>query len=243
MIGSSTMNMARNDTTVRSRRMRHRRSMRTATRHHRRHLVSCGAASSERIPVTKSSGGEVVQPDTATNADRAEAQRLQHGLEHCRSLRVGFHPGARSGCVRCRLQPRDGRSDLRVGTEVGVFSGNADLELRAPFSSMLSLLNHFYGVGGIGVSRIVGYGKSGTTTTSTSGQTNGYGGAYATGTQFSNSFGNAKTGFGWNAGAGVSFGWGRSALFLESRYFSVNTSNSFGAKTHFVPIILGLTFR
>lgn len=110
-----------------------------------------------------------------------------------------------------------------VDTAVGVFSGSADLELRARFSSMLSLFNHFYGVGGIGVSRFVGYGKSGTMSTATSGQANGYGGAYATGMQFSNSFGNAKTEFGWNAGGGVSFGWGRSALFLESRCFSVDT--------------------
>lgn len=136
-----------------------------------------------------------------------------------------------------------GRSDAGVGTDVGVWSGNADLKLRAPFHGMLSLLDHLYGVGGIGVSRIVGYAKSDNTSGTLTGQQNGYGGAYTNGTQISNTFSDAKTEFGWNAGGGISFGWGRSALFLESRYFSVNTSSSFGAKTHFVPIILGLTFR
>lgn len=49
------------------------------------------------------------------------------------------------------------------GSDV-VSSAGADVEMRAPLSSVLSLVNHFHGIGGIGVSRIVGYGKSGTTT-------------------------------------------------------------------------------
>ncbi len=143
-----------------------------------------------------------------------------------------------------------GRSDVGVNGDLAIWSANADAKLR-----LGSLLRHFYVLGGLGANRIVGYGTNsatytttttstgtygtGTTTTTTS---NGYNGTYPTGT-VATSFGNAKTEMNWNAGGGVDFGWGRSALFLESRYFHVNTNDSFGANTRFVPIILGLTFR
>lgn len=45
---------------------------------------------------------------------------------------------------------------------------------------------------------------------------------------------------GWNAGGGIAFNFGRSALFVESRYMRVATPND---ESKFVPIILGLTFR
>ncbi len=138
-----------------------------------------------------------------------------------------------------------GRNDIGFNNgDLAAWSANADLKLRAPFAGMLSLLDHLYAVGGVGVNRLVGYGNN-TTYTVPSGSTYGT----ATGTNgasypvYSNSFGNAKTEFGWNAGGGFSFGWGRSALFVESRYFSVNMSNTNGMETHYVPVILGLTFR
>jgi opacity protein-like surface antigen len=45
---------------------------------------------------------------------------------------------------------------------------------------------------------------------------------------------------GWNAGGGVTFSFGRTNLFLESRYMSISTP---GDAATFVPIVLGLTFR
>lgn len=59
---------------------------------------------------------------------------------------------------------------------------------------------------------------------------------------FATSFSSSSTRWGWNAGAGLSFGFGRSALFIESRYFGVTTPNANVKSAHFVPVILGLTF-
>ena len=42
--------------------------------------------------------------------------------------------------------------------------------------------------------------------------------------------------FGWNAGAGLSFGFGPSNLFVESRWMGIKSNRSF------VPIIVGITF-
>jgi hypothetical protein len=42
--------------------------------------------------------------------------------------------------------------------------------------------------------------------------------------------------FGWNAGAGVGFGFGPSDLFVEARWMQIKGSRSF------VPIIVGITF-
>lgn len=49
--------------------------------------------------------------------------------------------------------------------------------------------------------------------------------------------GDSQTKFGLNGGAGLAFGVGRAALFLESRYFSAYTDN---ANSNWVPIIVGL---
>lgn len=46
--------------------------------------------------------------------------------------------------------------------------------------------------------------------------------------------------WGINGGAGLRFGFGRAALFVESRYFHVFTE---GESTNFLPIIAGFTFR
>jgi hypothetical protein len=42
--------------------------------------------------------------------------------------------------------------------------------------------------------------------------------------------------FGWNAGGGLSFGFGPSSVFVEARWMGI------GSERSFVPIILGLTF-
>lgn len=51
--------------------------------------------------------------------------------------------------------------------------------------------------------------------------------------------GDSKTAFGFNAGAGLSFGIGRQSLFLESRWFSADLSPT---NASWVPIILGIKF-
>ena len=132
-----------------------------------------------------------------------------------------------------------GRSDVGVSGDLAVWSGNADAKLR-----LGSLLRHFYVLGGVGAARIVGYGTNNNTPAyGTTATTSGYNGTYGSGATVASSFGNAKTEMNWNAGGGVDFGWGRSALFLESRYFHINTNESLGANTRFVPVIIGLTFR
>ncbi|HET7584664.1 MAG TPA: hypothetical protein VFK13_07150 [Gemmatimonadaceae bacterium] len=47
------------------------------------------------------------------------------------------------------------------------------------------------------------------------------------------------TKFGWNAGAGFSFGIGAADLFVESRYISILTD---GENTNYVPVALGVRF-
>ena len=49
----------------------------------------------------------------------------------------------------------------------------------------------------------------------------------------------SSTEFGFNAGAGLSFGVGRSSLFLESRWFTANLSPT---DATWVPVILGIKF-
>ena len=55
----------------------------------------------------------------------------------------------------------------------------------------------------------------------------------------------AKTNVGWYGGAGLNFRFGRTALFLESRYINVNAKQPVGfayAKANYIPIILGFQF-
>ena len=46
--------------------------------------------------------------------------------------------------------------------------------------------------------------------------------------------------FGANAGGGLSFGFGNTSLFVESRYVRMFTSHE---RTNYVPIVVGLSFR
>lgn len=49
----------------------------------------------------------------------------------------------------------------------------------------------------------------------------------------------SETKFGWNGGAGISFGFGSTDLFVEARYVNVFTD---GPDAQYVPIVLGLRF-
>jgi hypothetical protein len=52
--------------------------------------------------------------------------------------------------------------------------------------------------------------------------------------------GDSQTKFGLNGGAGLAFGVGRAALFVESRYFTAYTDNT---NAEWVPIVLGLRWH
>ena len=107
--------------------------------------------------------------------------------------------------------------------DVLLLSGNADVKLRVPLGRSWS---RFYVVGGVGGNHFWGYSQN-----------------YATGGD-TRSFSDAKTTLGWNAGGGLKFAWGRTGLFLESRYMSATTPAGFpGVSTaKWVPVILGIEF-
>ena len=48
-------------------------------------------------------------------------------------------------------------------------------------------------------------------------------------------------GWGYNAGAGLEYLFGRTGLFIESRYFHINGASGFNSISH-VPVIVGLTW-
>ncbi|MEP6622719.1 MAG: hypothetical protein ABJE47_25585 [bacterium] len=124
-----------------------------------------------------------------------------------------------------------GNNSAGVTGDVSTYSGNLDAKVR-----LGSFLNHFYALGGVGASRVVASGG-----VNAAANTNG---AFPIGTPgMATSFSDAPTQMNWHAGGGFELGMGHSSVFIESRYFHVNTKNDLGANTRFVPIILGLTFR
>ncbi len=115
-------------------------------------------------------------------------------------------------------------------SDVWNWAVNADAKLRFPIPA--GSLSRFYVLGGVGLQKM--YARGGTPGTAPVGgiSTNG----------FPTSFGDASAKFAWNAGAGLSFGFGRSAVFLESRYRSASTDSPNSGTSSFVPLIIGLTF-
>lgn len=126
-----------------------------------------------------------------------------------------------------RIRNTSGELQAMSG-DITVWSLNADLKARvaAPGSTR----THLYAIGGVGAHRVTGgiYGSTGANAGS------------------SKSFNDAATKFGWNLGAGVQFSWGPADLFVESRYFQVNTNWAYntaggvGKHTTFTPIIVGM---
>ena len=106
--------------------------------------------------------------------------------------------------------------------DLGIWSGSADAKLRFPLPSARSA---FYLVGGGSAHRYKNAGL-----------------ILASGQNTGNNLNNSVNDFGWNAGGGFSFGWGRSELFVESRYFSMQKENPFGEKARFMPVVIGFTF-
>lgn len=115
--------------------------------------------------------------------------------------------------------------------DITVWSLNADLKLRAhaPGGPTRS---HVYALGGIGAHRVA-EGVYGSTGASAGQKLN---------------FGDAKTSFGWNVGAGASLEWGATELFVETRFFQVKSDLAYhmnggvGTYTSFTPIVVGVQF-
>ena len=110
------------------------------------------------------------------------------------------------------------------GRNVAIFSGSGGLKLNVPLGRTAS---RFYLLGGAGAHRITGYATS------------------AVGSDSAQTIKDAKTNVGWYGGAGLNFRFGRTALFIESRYINVNAKQPVGfayEKATYIPIILGFQF-
>ena len=106
---------------------------------------------------------------------------------------------------------------------VAIYSGSGGLKLNVPIFRTAS---RFYVMGGAGAHRITGY---------------------ATSVDSTETIMTAKTNFGWYGGAGVNFRFGRTALFVESRYINIEPQQPVPAgfayaKANYLPIVLGFQF-
>jgi hypothetical protein len=116
-----------------------------------------------------------------------------------------------------------------------IWSAMADLKLRLPFSGQFAgATTGLYAIGGVGAHYLRNY-------SSTFGVTNPSTNINETGLQTASLNDNGSLWrFGANAGGGISFGLGKTELFVESRYVRVFTS---AQRTNYVPVIVGLSLR
>jgi hypothetical protein len=117
-----------------------------------------------------------------------------------------------------------------------VFQAVMDAKLRIPFGHLLGATSGLYAVGGGGAYYFRNYTNTvGLTVTGNGGTTGNTGGSVT------NTFNTEdRTRFGANVGGGVSWGLGRTSLYVESRYVRVFTPNR---DSDYVPVMLGLTFH
>jgi len=106
---------------------------------------------------------------------------------------------------------------------VVIYSGSGGLKLNVPIFRTAS---RFYLIGGAGAHRVTGY---------------------ATSADSAQTIKDAKTNVGWYGGAGLNFRYGRTALFLESRYINIQAKPPVPLgfayeKANYLPIILGIQF-
>jgi hypothetical protein len=106
-----------------------------------------------------------------------------------------------------------------------LWAGMLDLTLKFPNGQAR---NGFYVMGGGGVHHFTDLVRSVTFDTDP-----------VTGTTSATIHSQNDTKFGWNAGAGISFGIGAADLYVESRFVSIMTD---GNSTNYVPIALGVRF-
>jgi hypothetical protein len=107
-------------------------------------------------------------------------------------------------------------------SDAKIWSGTLDLTLQFPFGS--SSRSAFYLMGGGGIHHFSDYGNSQ---------------VVVNGTQLYPSTNGSTTKAGLNGGLGLSFGWARANIFLESRFVSLFTE---GLNSNYVPILLGVRF-
>jgi len=117
-----------------------------------------------------------------------------------------------------------------------LFQGVVDAKLRLPFGHFLGATSGLYAVGGGGVYYFRNYTNTVGLTVTGNGGTSGNTGGSVTNTFNSED----KARFGANVGGGVSWGLGRTSLFVESRYVRVFTPNT---DSDYVPVMIGLTFH
>ena len=118
----------------------------------------------------------------------------------------------------------DSFGNAAAARNVAIYSASGGLKLNVP---LFRTASRFYLIGGAGAHRITGYATS------------------AAGSDSAQTIQNAKTDIGWYGGGGFNFRFGRTALFLESRYINVNAKQPVGFaydKANYIPIILGIEF-
>jgi hypothetical protein len=123
-----------------------------------------------------------------------------------------------------RANFQDSFGNPAAARNVAIYSGSGGLKLNVPIYRTAS---RFYLVGGAGAHRITGYATS------------------AAGSDSAQTIKDAKTNVGWYGGAGLNFRFGRSAVFVESRYINVESKQPVGFaydKANYIPIILGIQF-
>ena len=106
---------------------------------------------------------------------------------------------------------------------VAIYSGSGGLKLNLPIFRTAS---RFYLMGGAGAHRVTGY---------------------ATSADSTQTIKDAKTNIGWYGGAGLNFRFGRTALFVESRYINIQAKQPVPVgfayeKANYIPIVLGFQF-
>jgi hypothetical protein len=107
---------------------------------------------------------------------------------------------------------------------IAIYSASGGLKLNVP---LFRTASRFYLIGGAGAHRITGYATS------------------AAGSDSAQTIKDAKTNVGWYGGGGLNFRFGRTALFVESRYINIDAKAPVGFpynKANYLPIILGFEF-
>jgi len=118
----------------------------------------------------------------------------------------------------------DQQGNPTTARNIAIYSGSGGLKLNVP---LFRTASRFYLIGGAGAHRITGYATS------------------LAGSDSAQTIQNAKTDIGWYGGAGFNFRFGRSALFVESRYININAKKPAGFaydQANYLPIILGFQF-
>jgi hypothetical protein len=117
-----------------------------------------------------------------------------------------------------------------------IMQGDADLKLRLPATSAWSHRVQIYAVGGASYNRfknLLQRNDNGSFTIGDNSGTIGVNGGIPTTIDS-----DWHSAWGWNAGGGLQFGWGRTNLFVESRYTRFNRNGQLSQ----IPVVVGLSW-